>query len=49
MQEVKTLRSRVNVIVWHVRSQIASSLREVPLVWQAENDRVLRHRSAKKE
>jgi hypothetical protein len=37
MQEVKTLRSRVNVIIWHVRSQFGSSLREVPLVWQAEN------------
>jgi hypothetical protein len=31
MQEVKTLRSRVNVIIWHVRSQFGSSLREVPL------------------
>ena len=39
-QEVKTLRSRVNVITWPVRSRLGSSLREVPLAWPAENDRV---------
>lgn len=40
MQEVKTLRSRVNVIIWHVRSRFGSSLREVPLAWPAENAQV---------
>jgi hypothetical protein len=30
-QEVKMLRSRVNVIIWHVRFRFGSSLREVPL------------------
>jgi hypothetical protein len=46
MQEVKTLTSRVNVTTWHVRSRFDSSLREVPLAWSAENDRVLRPGSA---
>jgi hypothetical protein len=36
-QEVKTLRSRANVITWHVRSRFGSSLREVPPAWPAEN------------
>jgi hypothetical protein len=35
-QEVKTLRSRANVITWHVRSRFGSSLREVALAWPAE-------------
>ena len=39
-QVAKTLKSRVNVITWHVRSRLGSSLREVPLAWPAENDRV---------
>ena len=33
------LRSRVNVIIWHVRSRFGSSLREVLLAWRVENDR----------
>jgi hypothetical protein len=35
-QEVKTLKLRVNVITWHARSRLGSSLREVPLAWPAE-------------
>jgi hypothetical protein len=40
MQEVKTSRSRVSVIIWRVRSRFGSSVREVPLTWPAEVDRV---------
>jgi hypothetical protein len=39
-QGVKTLRLRVNVITWHVRSRFGSSFPEVPLAWPAEIDRV---------
>jgi len=40
MPEVKTLRSRVSVIISRVRSRFGSSFREVPLAWPAEIDRV---------
>jgi hypothetical protein len=40
MQEVKTLRSRVSVIIWRVRSRFGSLFREVPPTWPTEFDRV---------
>jgi hypothetical protein len=45
--EAKMWKSRVNAIIWHVRSRFGSSRLEVPLTCPAENDslrrRPLRH------